>query len=392
MATWSATSTDPEMDDPIRLRALRPNGRLTRVRTVSPPAPGGSQPSVDVTGRGRGVVAWSSATAVNGLAVYGRTFTRTGKLGTVHRLSGPEPDSSVSDWTPEVTVAPTGRILVTWDHELTGSPATVMGRFVSRRGHLGPLLTFHQSLGWNPEPVAACPDGSVVVATAIHRRDLVLQRITRSGKITHRNVTADLVGLPVQAAIECDSSAAVHVLVNLRHGGTAFRMTARLRTWQRSGRLSSASRVTPRGEQPVSIGLATDGHGDSVVAWYEHLAAAYTYRLRVRAVSATGHAGTVRDLGRVRTGPISGFDLPPGVVVSVDRTGRGAIAWCRMMKDTSDFATYGRAIRPGGALAPLTRLGRSAAWPRVDSPSHGRAAVLYVQGDGTYHMRLRLAP
>ena len=354
----------------IQLRSRSRRGKLGPIETLTPCGPEMDWPAAAIDDNGDGVVAWMSS---DNLAVEARRVSRTGKLGPLRVLT-PKGDGDYS--TVRVAMSPTGDALVVWVG-LSGAQA----RYIYANNSLGPLRTLGAA-GLDQPSVVIGRNGTATVAWA----DVGFSRVLAK-RLTPRHVSR----LQVITSKAANTTYGVPAIADDSSGDTMFAIDRTVlrgnqqstylmvRRWGSGGRLGSVRQLASN-VAGLALGtvftLATDGSGDSVVAWTSNAARPTVLSRRV---SRTGAFGRVVKLG--------GGQNP---AITVDPAGAGVVAWQTLANTTRLYARQFSAAT--GKFRSQVTLSPDGGYVRLAESWAGKFAAIWQQSSIAWPIRARFGP
>jgi hypothetical protein len=288
LAVWSDSASG------LEARTIGPRGALGPVMDITSPGRRGGFADLATAANGDSVVAWAVDRLDRDLQIRGRTIAADGTLGPIRNLS--EPDVYEG---PRVAIDADGDAIATWNRS-----GQVEARAIPPAGALGPVVSIS-------EPTRAGLDPDVV--TDADGDSVVAWESTGGGSIAEVRTIASSGNLgPIQQLGPMDHAWAVGPKLATTPDGHAIAV------WREPpGSLSRASarRISPTGllgpVRPISqasgdvitLDVATDASGDSVVAWELQPPGSTNLRLQARAIPAAGPLRPLEQVSPLGVGP-----------------------------------------------------------------------------------------
>ena len=280
-----------------------------------------------------------------------------------------------------VAVDPDGDAAFAWSR-FDGTRTRVQARTRSAAGVLGPVRTLSRSTETATSAPELAIDGAgraVVVWTA---NDGTTDRLrTRALSAT------GVVGSPKILEAGGPTPTSLHVGVNAA-GRAAFTWTESVagdqriqaRTRSSSGALGPLLTISPAGQDGSEADVAVDADGDVVFAWVQNDGS--SFRIQVRALSAAGVLGPVKNVSPASLAAVGGRMAmnPDGDAVVVWRASVGGVV-----------RIQGRARSAAGVLGPVRTLSGptfNASDDHIGIDAAGNATASWVSPDGS-HLRLQ---
>ncbi len=293
----------------VQTRIRSHTGRMGPIRTLSPLSGIGEfWPKAAVDATGDWGLIWG-----NGSQLQGRRVSASGSAGPLRVLS--PPGTAAVAWS--VVMAPSGAALAVWSEIGNGSQQMV-ARYFYENGSLGPVITLGAVIAEWPA-IAVDRLGTAVVAWTEPDGRLVARRV-RPGNVSPLRVimpAAPNSGYGVGSIAEDTRGDTVFPITRVDHVGNSQPTYLMVRVWRRGGTLDPVRSIARNDEIVVShVAVATDGTGDSIVAWTRYNSSTQSEVAFGRRVSLTGVLGRVVTLG-----------IGYAPVITIDPAGAGLVAW-----------------------------------------------------------------
>lgn len=375
---YKATSSGSLFQVQTRIRSH--TGRMGPIRPLSPLSFGESWPKAAVDAAGDWALVWA-----NGGQLQGRRLSASGSAGPLRVLS--RPGTAAVTW--GVVMALSGPALAVW-WELRNGSEQLVARYFYQNGSLGPVITLGGgSAAWPTITIDRL--GTAIVAWSELDGRLVARRV-RPGKVSPLRVimpAAANSGYAVGSIAEDTSGDTVFAFTRVDHRGTAQPTHLMVRVWRRGGTLDPARPIARNDEIVYSdVAVATDGRGDSIVAWTRYNSSTQSDVAFGRRVSLTGALGRVVRLG-------TGY----APVTSIDPAGAGLVAWqstpLPLPGSTGNGLTHIHARRFAAASGTFGRkftLTPDGDSVRLGESRTGKIAAIWQQSTPPWPIRARFGP
>lgn len=332
------------------------------IRDLSPLGADPAWPQVASDDNGDAAVVWQQ-----GGRVVGRRISASGVAGPLKTLS------TTSAMNPAVVVAPRGRALAVWNAYANGA-YRMQARYFNQNGSLGRVLDLGPGAADLPG-LGIDRHGTAVLAWTQGNQDVVAQRV-RPGHLSRRRVftrpIADKGGFgPPSVAVDRDGDA---TLLFRSAGGAHPRVWAR--RWRRGGTLGKLVAVSPRTQDTAfHYSLASDFHGDSILAWTSNTNNSGT-RVFAKRLSVSGQLGRL-----TRLGP---GDRPS---LALDDNGDGLVVWHCLGAPYDATTVKGTRLYQNGSFSPVRTFSHDGRVPQVDTSPAGRFTIVWQQASTPYRIR-----